>query len=307
MFKVFGKGSSSNAWNPLENAEQDIVKVHENVNARALGLNSYANRTVRVSSPALEHLKAASWANRVSKQILNSGAGNQETDIHATSGESWAREILGQDAKLPQLQRAQVTQGGNCPVHAAVAVAVLEKSALTAPLQRRRQTLPNGNSHEFLLIGDPRVSQWGDRNTVVVDPWPGHPSACTLDQAVLYDAKTGNALPLVRLSGELREETWTERALDKKDARRMENIQPMDTEKVNKKLMKKNLPAIGEQLVAHIHQEEQGNVRRGRPQLFDVRVATDPSTRYTDDHTHSGNTFDDISLRVINRQRRGRG
>ncbi|WP_233423724.1 type III effector [Paracidovorax citrulli] len=303
--KILSGGSSSQGtWNALNSSNRDdIVKVHENVHSSTLGISGgYRHKTVSVPSEVFENLKAAGRANRITRNVMHAGAGNQVTDIRASQGESWARDVIARrDGAATKLKRAQKSQGGNCAVFASVAGAALHNESLSAPIMRRRQSLPDGGSHEFLLIGDPRVARWGESKTVVVDPWPGHPSACTLDQAVLHDSRTGQSYPLAQLAANSRiqGEAWAERAPSGKDSGRMESISPLGQEEINKQMRKMGLPPVGEQLTAHALADDS-------TRLFDVRVGTDPSTQYMDQSDGETRTFDDISATLLNQQYAGR-
>nr|WP_113865126.1 hypothetical protein [Brenneria salicis]NMN91100.1 hypothetical protein [Brenneria salicis ATCC 15712 = DSM 30166]RBP66598.1 hypothetical protein DES54_103128 [Brenneria salicis ATCC 15712 = DSM 30166]RLM31961.1 hypothetical protein BHG07_02375 [Brenneria salicis ATCC 15712 = DSM 30166] len=290
---IFSGGSSSSgaSWNAL-NQDHSIVKTHEQFSAQSLGLSSYQYRTVQVKSSTMENLAQAAWANQVVKNILHAGAGNQIKDISSSSGESWARAKLADDAysggnSLAQLKRAQKMQGGNCPVFASTASAVLQGKT-DAPMMRVRTRLPEGNSHEFLLLGDRRASRWGDRNTVVVDAWPVKPSASTFDQTFIQDARSGEKLSLRDVLSEYCNEEYSAYTFSNKDRDRLTSIKPLDTDAIDRKLHKQHLPSIGDELVEHIFATESDN-------LFDARVSTDPSTYYTDgDETR---TFDNILSR----------
>ncbi|MCM2545199.1 hypothetical protein [Burkholderia glumae] len=76
----------------------------------------------------------------------------------------------------------------------------------------------------------------------------------------------------------------------------------MSTHDVNKQLRKMGAPEVGPDLVRHI--EQQAHARTGTP-LFDVRVATDPSIRYTDGTSYA-QTFDEVSTDTLSKQQAGR-
>ncbi|MFC3396161.1 hypothetical protein [Brenneria rubrifaciens] len=279
LFSSGSSSSSSHTWNALEADNHSSTKIHQSYSAQSLGLSQYQYRTVQVKSSTMDALADAAWANKVVKNVLHAGAGNQIQDISESYGESWARNHLASDAysggaTINQLKRAQKFQGGNCPVSASVAAVALQ-GRTDAPIYRLRTSLPQGGNHEFILLGDRRSSQWGDSNTVVVDPWPHKPSASTFDQAFLQDARTGQQTPLQDVVAHYRSEEYKAREVSSSDRNRLSKIKPMDTDTINHKLAKQHLPTIGNDLVSHIYATQSHK-------LFDARVSTDPSTHYTD-------------------------
>ncbi|MCM2545198.1 hypothetical protein ACVCII_09395 [Burkholderia glumae] len=181
MFKkIFSGGDSSTSWNALANVDRDdVVKTHESVAPGSIGIGSYSHATVRVAPATLQNLKAASWANRAAKRVMEHGAGNQRVDIHASSGESWARSEGGASKYPSRIERAQKEQGGNCHVFTDVATAALhsgngpEFSGSVHRVWLKLPTPPGGQEkdHVFATIGDPERSAAQD--VVVVDAWPG--------------------------------------------------------------------------------------------------------------------------------------
>jgi hypothetical protein len=286
----FGGGSSVQTYDATVQHNQSNGTVHNTFSASQLGLPAYNGYGVTVSSGTLAMLADATWANRVVKSAIPSGAGNQRVDIINSGGESWARLHLA-DEKYPgggstgQLKRAQKFQGGTCAVHASAAAAALQSRGVRYPVNRVRTSLPDGNTHEFLLLGDRRQS--GDRNTVVVDPWATYPSACTLDQAVLHDASRGTHHPVTQLLASYRNEIW-QSSIASADVQRLSRIEVLGTAEIEKKLGKAGLPGLGsQQLVNRALSDD----RFGQ---FDVRVATDPSTLYKDDSGAGWQSFDPL-------------
>lgn len=311
MFKkIFSSGDSSTSWNALANVDRDtVVKTHESVGAANLGLGAYHRQTVRVVPATLQNLKAASWANRVAKKVMEHGAGNQRVDIHASNGESWARGEAGANRFRNRIERAQKAQGGNCHVFADVATAALHSEhapEFSGSLHRIWVKLPTQpgmqeKDHVFATIGDP--DRLPPQDVVVVDPWPGHPSACTLDRATLVDTSTGEHHDLAGLLSNRNTRYLNSRVTpDRANTERLTKIKPMSTSDVNKQLRKMGVPEVGPQLVRHV--ERQAHEQTGTP-LFDVRVATDPSTRYTDGTSYA-QTFDEVSTDTLDMQQAGR-
>lgn len=286
----FGGGSSVQTYDATVQHNRSNATVHNTVDASQLGLPAYHGYGVTVSSGTLEMLADATWANRVVKSAIPLGAGNQKADIVNSGGESWARLHLA-DAKYPgggstgQLKRAQKFQGGTCAVHASVAAAALQSRGVRYPVNRVRTGLPDGNTHEFLLLGDRRQS--GDRNTVVVDSWATYPSACTLDQAVLHDASKGTHHPVTEILANHRNEIWHS-SIGSADVNRLTKIEVLGTAQLEKMLGKAKLPERGS---AQLVNRGLTDDRFGQ---FDVRVATDPSTLYKDDSGTGWQSFDPV-------------
>jgi len=307
--KILGGSSSSPSWNALENVDRDnVVKTHESVAAHDLGIGAYRRETVQVAPSTLQNLQAALWANRAARRVMKHGAGNQRVDIHATGGESWARSEAGGTKYPDKIERAQKEQGGGCAVFAQVAAAALHSGKgpeFSGPVHEVWLQLPaqpgaQQKDHVFATIGDPRRSPAQD--VVVVDAWPGHPSACTLDRATLVDASTGEQHDLARLlSNPNTRYVTSQPRLGRADVERLMKIKPMGTQDVNKQLRKMRAPEVGPGLVRHI--EQQALAQTGTP-LHDVRVATDPSTRYTDGTSYA-QTFDDVSEETLSQQQAG--
>ncbi|BCL94266.1 type III effector [Ralstonia pseudosolanacearum] len=311
MFKkIFSSGDSSTSWNALANVNRDnVVKTHESVAPESLGISTYNHQTVRVAPSTLQNLKAASWANRAAKRVMEHGAGNQRVDIHASNGESWARSEAGANKYPGRIERAQKEQGGNCHVFTDVATAALHSGngpEFSGPVHRVWLKLPTQpgaqeKDHVFATIGDPERS--AAKDVVVVDAWPGHPSACTLDRATLVDASTGEHHNLASLLSNRNTRYISSQVRgNSADSERLTKIKPMSTHDVNKQLRKMGAPEIGPDLVRHI--EQQARAQTGTP-LFDVRVATDPSTRYTDGTSYA-QTFDEVSTDTLTKQQAGR-
>ncbi|MBX8493756.1 hypothetical protein [Pseudomonas cichorii] len=288
----FHGSSSTQHYDATVQNHESGKTVHDTVRPDKLGLHNYQGKTVTVSSGTLNALADATWANRVAKSVIASGSGNQRTDIIESGGESWARLHLA-NQKYPaggsaaQLKRAQKFQGGNCSIHASIAIAALQSRGVDAPINRVRMKLPDGNSHEFVLLGDPRVPKYGEKNTVVVDPWPSYPSACTLDQAILHDATRNTHAPITQLMNDYRHEIY-HASVSPQDAQRLTKIEVLGTAALEKKLEKMKLPPLGSQeLINHALADN----RYGQ---FDVRVATDPSTGYRDESGAIVRTFDPL-------------
>src|SRR5437764_9408015 len=68
------------------------VQAHEALSSRDLGVPAGLPReSVRVDARTMDHLQVGQMTNRVVKDVLDTGAGNQAVDIAASGGESWAR------------------------------------------------------------------------------------------------------------------------------------------------------------------------------------------------------------------------
>ncbi|RFP13211.1 hypothetical protein D0T25_24350 [Duganella sp. BJB488] len=266
-----------------------------------------APKRIRVDAQTFEHLELAQTVNLVVKDAFVAGAGNQRLDILASGGESWARRELA-TTKFPrgntesQLQRVQYAQGGHCSTHAALSAAMLAQHALKAPVV---QIWENEMDHVYALIGDPRDPVYGEKNTVVVDPWVGAPSACTLAEARLHDAGSGEVTKFRPERG-LRTGVYNPgQPMPAQQVNIARNIYRMDTEQVDKRLAKINKTlrkdgvGIGAGLVDHIRRGQDAGT------LFDCRVSTDPRTEYENRSTGQVKTFDALSPQTADRLRRG--
>lgn len=320
MFKNFMKASSSRAtahgWDPLESHQQakqnetaSTVRAHRQFSPADLGMGglSQAPKRIGVRPDTFHHLEVAETVNQVVKDAFVAGAGNQKLDILATGGESWARRELGNKKfehgnTRSQLQRVQYAQGGHCSTHAAMSAAVLAQHQLNAPIV---QIWEHEQDHVYALIGDHRDRVYGEKNTVVVDPWVGAPSACTLAEATLYDAHGNTA---VKFSPQQGREVGSYNAGkpmpgDLIDIAR--NLKPMSTDQVEQKLAKidkavrKSRIGVGERLTGHIRSEV------NEATLFDCRVSTDPRNRYVNKETGESRTFDNISAKTAERLQQG--
>jgi hypothetical protein len=114
---------------------------------------------------------------------------NQFVDIHRSSGRSHVvgqiltePETLGQQFKLGvAAAEAQVNKMGNCD-----RVNALGYRRLQPVFGRRHPVLYHwtvANNHNTVLVGDPRMRKYGERNTVVADGHTVFPMPHTLDQA----------------------------------------------------------------------------------------------------------------------------
>ncbi|OSN11422.1 hypothetical protein AU512_02830 [Lonsdalea iberica] len=291
-FNIFRGSASASTYSAIVENYDTGSKVHDTRSTSQLGLSGYQYKNVVVKSGTLSALADACWANRVVKKMLPHGAGNQRQDVRASSGESWARMHLAYQ-KYPhggienQIKRAQKFQGGNCAVHAAVAVAALKERNVSQPICRVRLQLPENNSHEFVMLGDPRDPTWGERNTVVVDAWPTHPSACTLDQSMLHDMQRDTHAPMTELMATHNHLLWdASDSANRSDIRRLKEVEVLSSEALQQKLAKAGLPSLhSDDLVRHALRDDSFN-------RFDVRVATDPSTTYSDSAGHRGQSVD---------------
>jgi len=97
-------------------------------------------------------------------------------------------------------------QGGACVEHASLAYAALATRKIDAPVMR---VSDRNVDHAYVVIGDPRDPRWGEKNTVVVDPWVRYPTSFTLSESgslnhtpfmpAVVEREPGSAPPCVRL------------------------------------------------------------------------------------------------------------
>ncbi|PPZ37261.1 type III effector, partial [Escherichia coli] len=91
------------------------------------------------------------------------------------------RATTKKSAAIPNALMAARYQAGNCNEMADVSYTLLAQKRINAPVLLLDD---NDWDHKYVLIGDPRDQIWGEKNTVVVDPWVRYPSATTLDQSI---------------------------------------------------------------------------------------------------------------------------
>ncbi|PWC15009.1 type III effector [Brenneria roseae subsp. americana] len=274
--------------NPLENFNQErVVKLHNAVSAQELGTGAYEGKRINVSSSTMEHLQLAQETLRKVKMMLPYGAGNQKVEMIYTGGESSARALMhreksSQDAPIPNSRQAARYQAGNCEETSDLSYALLAQKRINAPV------LLVGDSdwdHKYVLIGDPRDQNWGERNTVVVDPWARYPSAATLDQTIRRNPYPGAEYQRARNADPL------------PGAQALNSIRHVTTAEVAHYLAEENLPSIGADFLEWFSQSDV------TADMFDEKtVARDPSTRYST-HMFNAKSMDDIAQPTVSRQR----
>lgn len=274
--------------NPLEHFNQEpVVKLHEAVSAQELGIGAYEGKHIRVSSSTMEHLQLAQDTLRKAKMIMPYGAGNQKVEMVYTGGETSARVIMHRvktekAAAIPNALMAARYQAGNCNEMADLSYTLLAQKRINAPVL----LLDDSDwDHKYVLIGDPRDQTWGEKNTVVVDPWVRYPSATTLDQSIKRNPSTTiqyqrapNAAPLPI-------------------AQELNSINHISTAEVNQFLTARQYPQIGANLLQRFFQPIL------QASMCDEKtVAKDPSTRYSSDNVNA-RTMDDIAQSTVSQQR----
>ncbi|RLM27742.1 hypothetical protein BIY29_01265 [Brenneria alni] len=273
--------------NPLANlAQEPVVKLHEAVSARTLGIGNYEGRHISVNSSTMAHLGLAQETLRKVKMMLPYGAGNQTAEVVYTGGESWARTKMARNVPLNNLISDALhfarCQAGNCSEMADLTYALLAQTRINAPVMRVNDTHWD---HAYVLIGDPRDQSWGESNTVVVDPWVRYPSASTLAQAVNRTPKFSSYL-----SRSCNEAPVPE-------AQALNNIRHITTDEVERYLPSINSPAIGDELLEDLY------IFRALDNMRDEKiVARDPSTLYSSPD-HPASAMDDIAQATVDRQR----
>ncbi|ADX46590.1 Eop3 protein [Paracidovorax avenae ATCC 19860] len=276
-------------------------------------LQDLPRRQVQVHSQVLRNMEIGQMANDVVDGVMQSGSGCQAVDIAGTGGESWARRKLGYD-RAPrgnmesQLERVKHSQGGNCPEHASATTAVLLRlgrqgnaTELNAPVVRVWEGQRTLNT-TYTMIGDPRVPGWGERNTVVIDPWPVVPATMTLSEARMQDARTGSWTPYQPSEGRMVDTFAPGSSEWDRMAENFEQIQPMSSAEVASQLPRSSAmrragaEPFGDRLAMHA-------LREDAELIFDARVSTDPATVYTDGERAV--RFDEVSQRTADRLARG--
>jgi hypothetical protein len=206
-----------------------------------------------------------------------------------------------------QLRRVAHAQGGNCPEHASLAAGLLLRlgqqpgTAIDAPVVRIWEGR-NALNTTYAMIGDPRAPEWGERNTVVVDPWPVVPAATTLAEARMHDASRDTWTPY-RPTEALFANTFAPGTSEwHRMAAEAEGVHPMSSAEVERRLPRtdkmRGQPRMefGDRLAAHA-------LKVDRDELFDTRVGSRPGVLYTDGSR--ADTFDDIWEDNVDRLQQG--
>ncbi len=282
--------TSRGPTDPLEDFHREpVVKLHKSVDPSLFGLSSFRSRKVRVDSETMDNLKIAERTVQQVKLMLPYGGGNQKPDVTYTEGESWARRSMLRDETYCQnpIQHAKEAvryQAGNCAEHANVSYTLLAGQQLNAPLLRVSDA---DDDHAYVLIGDPRDPEWGERDTVVVDAWATHPSAFTLAEA---DDMRPTMPPSFQRS----------RYSPPDPDANLRNVQHVTTEDVNQYLAEYSRPHVGPELLDHIDEYVDTN------RFFNAKTyAKDPSTRYGDS-SFTSKSMDRIAESTVDRQREAR-
>ncbi|MFC3394771.1 type III effector [Brenneria rubrifaciens] len=274
--------------NPLENFSQEhVVKLHDAVDAQELGIGVFKGQHVIVNSSTMEHLNLAQETLRKAKMLMPYGAGNQKVDMFYTGGESFMRLHMQRHrslhpAPIPNAQQVARYQAGNCGETSDISYTLLAQQRINAPVLLVRD---NDWDHRYVLIGDPRDQTWGERNTVVVDPWVSYPSAVTLAQAIRRNPRPQpdyqracNAAPLPA-------------------AQALDSISHVSTAEIMQYMVEIDFPPIGNDFLEWLSES------KNESNLLDEKiVAEDPSTRYSTNMLDARST-DDIAQATVSRQR----
>lgn len=276
--------------NPLSGlGAQSVVKIHKECEPEELGVSSFSCRKVTVRSTTLKNLKIASEVLREVRHMLPHGPGNQEANVVLSKGESWARASVARtrvnrsSTVLEYARAAAEAQGGSCKEHASLAYAALSTRTINAPVMRVND---RNVDHSYVVIGDPRDPQWGERNTVVVDPWVRLPTAVTL-------AEGGPLGYTLGPGGDLRS---VNAPPDPDATDLLSSIQPVSRAEVEQMLAENDMPAIGDALVDYIDENVKPQVH-----FYDIRPsARDPSVKYSDSRLSGGKTMDQMTSAALN-------
>lgn len=142
----------------------------------------FKGHAVKVFDHTIDNLKLAQKAIWAAKSLLPYGAGNQIVDVYKTQGESAARvEFMRKEEKKLDVpghaQQAMRVGAGNCGEHSAMTYSLLAAEPHKAPIGWASE---QGMDHAYVVIGDPRDSDYGEKNTVAADAWPTFGVAHTL-------------------------------------------------------------------------------------------------------------------------------
>ncbi|RLM27746.1 hypothetical protein BIY29_01285 [Brenneria alni] len=286
--------------NPLENfSREHVVKLHEAVSAHSLGIGNYEGRHISVNSSTIEHLRLAQDTLRKVKMMLPYGAGNQKSEVIYTGGESWARTRMLRHIPVSNpIDGALNTarhQAGNCSEIADVGYALLARQRINAPILR---VADREWDHSYVLIGDPRDHTWGEKDTVIFDPWVRYPAAATLAQALNRNPAANPLFQRARNTAPAPE------------AQALNYVSHVTTNEVARYLSSQNKPSIGSSLLEDIFRPiESGDdmfaemcSASGIGDMPDEKIAVrDPSTRYSSG-IHNASTVDGIAQTTVSRQ-----
>ncbi|SIT48371.1 putative type III effector [Paraburkholderia ribeironis] len=269
--------------------------LHELVSADRLQRKDYSAPVRQVRTETLDNLHRAQATVVDVKQRLSYGQGNQLPDIVQTWGESYVRMSYARhratlrseggtsEAELHQHAEAALAfQAGNCGDTAALSYLHLAGGpSLNAPLLL---VSDQEQDHDYALIGDPRDSRWGTKNTVVVDAWTQFPSAYTL----------ADADGLMPCPADHERPPGTEPSTD---ARRLfDSSETVSSKSIAGALEQDKHAEIGPKLLKEVLEDADPS------ELWDVRTgALDPSTRYTDGAS-APTSFDHLPQSLIRRQ-----
>lgn len=286
----YNRGSSVNPLSGL--AAQSVVKIHKECEPEELGVSNFGGHKVTVRSTTLKNLKIASEVLREVRHMLPHGAGNQEADVVLSKGESWARASVARTREnrsstvLEYARAGAEAQGGACKEHASLAYAALSTRTINAPVM---QVSDRNVDHAYVVIGDPRDPQWGERNTVVVDPWVRFPTAVTVAEAGALGYMPGPGA----------DERSVKAPPDPDATDLLSSIQPVSRAEVEQMLAENGMPAIGDALVDYIDE----NVK-SRLHFYDIRsAARDPSVRYSDSRLSGGKTMDKMTSAALDHEK----
>ncbi|RLM27743.1 hypothetical protein BIY29_01270 [Brenneria alni] len=272
--------------NPLENfSREHVVKLHDAVSAQTLGIGTYESKRVIVSTSTMEHLQLTQDTLRKVKMMLPYGAGNQAADVIYTGGESMARTNMIRETPFSHpAQSARESarhQAGNCQEYALLSYTLLAQQPINAPVSLVQD---KNWCHIYVLIGDPRDQVWGEKNTVVVDPWVRYPSATTLQES---RNRTPDLSALYQC------------ACNAEEVQSLNQIKHVTSYEVSRFLDNLGTYPLGDEYLESLFQDEDGS------RIFDEKlVAKDPSTRYSNSSSpFNARSMDDIAQATVSRQR----
>ncbi|BBO59936.1 hypothetical protein MPB2EB_1066 [Mycoavidus sp. B2-EB] len=251
----------------------------------------------------MEHLDICTEVIAEVNAILHYGSGNQLFSILDTEGESrvrskMCRESIRKAAKESsadssptgkierKIKYAMQHQAGNCDEMNAIAFGILTTQGLKAPLFSMADLKQD---HAYTLIGDPRVPEWGETNTVVVDAWPIYGAAYTLKQS-RYNLKTDPQITLTYPASTPAPESI--------EALFEQEYEIVNTSFVNQYLARKSAPNVGRELIESLY----ANTLNAKTYRDERVGAKDPSTRYQI-KGEAPRTFDKISMQDLQKYR----
>ncbi|WP_034945278.1 hypothetical protein [Erwinia oleae] len=301
MMRIFNIGNSRQT----QHSQSSSQSAHEGLTAAQMHATGPFQHQVRLVSPqTLQSMNLAAQTQQEVRAQLGRG-GNQWLPLVADKGESAMRGIMAvraterfgnqvraeykhrfhqpaasMDRAYAQAHVGLRVEGGHCQEFSDLAYTKLAAKGVNKPVMN---ALYN-NDHVVVLLGDKR-----QEDPVVLDAWQHLPIVTTLDNSVLDPGR----LDVFQQRNDARPDPHAQWAL--------RHVRTMNLNEIEGILTATTYPRIGKEFVNHMVESHRGR----EPGRYDVRsLAKDPSTRFTDDPSRSGKSFDKMSGSSLSRARR---